>query len=116
MTQGKKMAISFVIYSALFAGNVSAFDQSFHPNHKFADRESIGPNFRSDLIIDEDKAAKVKTSEENLQIPSGVNPHNPSGANPNIRTGPDHRLYGTRPYNPSGTNHNIRVGPDRRVY
>ncbi|SFF26759.1 hypothetical protein [Nitrosomonas sp. Nm166] len=87
MTPGKKLTIALVICSAFFIGSASAFDQSFHPNHKFIDRESIGPNFRSDLVIDKDKAAREKTSEENLQIPSGINPHNPSEANPNIRTG-----------------------------
>ena len=85
MTQGKKLTLVSIICAVFFAGSASAFDQSFHPNHKFVDRESIGPNLRSDLIIDKDKAAKEKTSEENLQIPSGVNPNNPSGANPNIR-------------------------------
>ena len=85
MTQGKKLTLVSIICAVFFAGSAFAFDQSFHPSHKFVDRESIGPNLRSDLIIDKDKAAKEKTSEENLQIPSGVNPNNPSGANPNIR-------------------------------
>lgn len=87
MTQGKKLTLASIICAAFFTSGAFAFDQSFHPNHKFVDRESIGPNLRSDLVIDEAKAAKEKTSEENLQIPSGINPHNPSAANPNIRTG-----------------------------
>jgi hypothetical protein len=87
MTQGKKLTIASVICAAFFAGNALAFDQSFHPNHKFVERESIGPNFRTDLVIDQDKAAKVKTAEEEMRLPSGVNPQNPSGSNPNARLG-----------------------------
>ncbi|MCE7915350.1 MAG: hypothetical protein DYH15_11910 [Nitrosomonas sp. PRO4] len=83
----KKIAIMFVISTTFVAGSAIAFDQSFHPNHKFVERESIGPTLKSDLIIDKDKAAKVKTAEEEFLLPSGVNPGNPSGANPNTRLG-----------------------------
>ena len=99
MTEAKKLTIASIMFAAFFAGigNVHAFDETFHPNHKFVDRESIGPNLRSDLTIDQEKAAKVKTAEENMRLPSGVNPNNPSGANPNIITGPDSNKYLTGP-------------------
>ncbi len=87
MIQEKKLILAIAVGTILFAGSAFAFDKSFHPNHKFVDRESIGPNFKSDLIIDKEKAAKEKTAEEGMRIPSGVNPHNPSGSNPNSRIG-----------------------------
>ncbi len=88
MTQGKKLTIASIICAAFFASNAFSFNQSFHPNHEFVERESIGPNFRTDLVIDKEKAAKVKTAEEEMLLPSGINAHNhPSGANPNIRSG-----------------------------
>ena len=98
MTGTKKLMIASIMLAAFCMGsNAYAFDESFHPNHKFVDRESIGPNLRSDLTIDQEKAAKVKTAEENMRLPSGVNPNNPSGANPNIITGPDSNKYLTGP-------------------
>ncbi len=87
----KKIAITLFICAAFIAGGASAFDQSFHPNHKFVERESIGPNLNPDLVIDKDKAAKVKTAEEEFLLPSGVNPGNPSGANPNSRLGSEYK-------------------------
>ncbi len=93
MIQGRKLtlALATAVCAVFFAGSASAFDKSFHPNHKFVDRESIGPNFKSDLIIDKEKAAKEKTAEEGMRIPSGVNPHNASGSNPNSRIGSDRK-------------------------
>ena len=97
MTETKKLTIASIMFAAFFTGSAHAFDESFHPNHKFVDRESIGPNLRSDLMIDQEKAAKEKTAEENIRLPSGVNPNNPSGANPNVITGPDSNKYLTGP-------------------
>jgi hypothetical protein len=92
MIQGKILTIAIIICTVFFVGSVSAFDKSFHPNHQFVDRESIGPNFKTDFVIDKEKAAKVKTSEEEMQLPSGVMPSDPSPKNSNIPTGADRRL------------------------
>jgi len=92
MIQGKTLTVAIIMCTAFFAGSASAFDKSFHPNHQFVDRESIGPNFKSGYVIDKDKAAKTKTAEEEMQLPSGVNPNDPSPKNSNIRTGSDLRL------------------------
>ena len=92
MNQGKILAIAIIMCVAFFTGSASAFDKSFHPNHQFVDRESIGPNLKSGLVIDKDKAAKVKTAEEEMQLPSGVNPNDPSPKNSNIPTGSARRL------------------------
>ncbi len=93
MTQSKKLTITVIILSSvLSAGTALAFDRSFHPTHKFVEMESIGPEFKkSGYVLDQDKVAKEKTSEQNLQIPSGVNPHNPTGSNPNIKIGADRK-------------------------
>lgn len=92
MIQGKTLTIAIIFCIIFPAGNVFAFDKSFHPNHQFVDIESIGPNFKTGFIIDKDKAAKVKTSEEEMQLPSGVNPSDPSPKNSNIPTGSARRL------------------------
>lgn len=92
MTQGKTLAVAIIFCTACFASNVSAFDKSFHPNHQFVDRESIGPNFKTDFVIDKEKAAKAKTSEEEMQLPSGIVPSDPSPKNSNIPTGSARRL------------------------
>ncbi len=92
MIQRKILTIAIIFCTVLFAGNVSAFDKSFHPNHQFVDRESIGPNFKTDFVIDKEKAAKVKTSEEEMQLPSGIVPSDPSPKNSNIPTGSARRL------------------------
>lgn len=91
MIQGKQLTVAIAVCAAFFSGNALAFDKDFHPNHKIIDRESIGPNFKSDLIIDKEKAAKEKTAEEGMRLPSGVNPHNPSGSNPNSKIGSDRK-------------------------
>ncbi|HLP81823.1 MAG TPA: hypothetical protein VK141_07530 [Nitrosomonas sp.] len=91
MIQGKQLTVAIAVCAVFFSGNVLAFDKDFDPNHKIIDRESIGPNFKSDLIIDKEKAAKEKTAEEGMRLPSGVNPQNPSGSNPNNRIGSDRK-------------------------
>mgnify|MGYP003391130688 len=91
MNQGKTLTLVITLCAAAFSGSAVAFDKSFHPNHQFVDRESIGPNFKTDLVIDKDKAAKVKTAQEELQLPSGVNPYDPSPKNSNIPTGSNRR-------------------------
>ncbi len=92
MTQSKKSALAVIILSStMLASNAMAFDRSFHPNHKFVEMESIGPELKSGYVLDQEKAAKEKSSEQNLQIPSGINPHNPTGSNPNIKVGADRK-------------------------
>ena len=68
MIQGKQLTIAIAVCAAFFSGNALAFDKDFHPNHKIIDRESIGPNFKSDLIIDKEKAAKEKNSRRRHEI------------------------------------------------
>lgn len=92
MSQGKILTIAAIMYMAFFTGSAFAFDKSFHPNHQFVAMESIGPNLKPDLIIDKEKAAKTKTAEEEMQLPSGVSPINPSPSNSNIPTGAARRL------------------------
>ncbi|GEM_PF-7133199 len=92
MNQGKILTLAIIMCIAFFTGSAYAFDKSFHPNHQFVDRESIGPKLKSDLVIDKDKAAKVKTAEEEMQLPSGVVPSDPSPKNSNIPTGAARRL------------------------
>ena len=93
MFQGKQLTLGIIIIcAAFFAGSASAFDKSFDPNHQFVDRESIGPNYKTGFVIDKDKAAKVKTAEEELQLPSGGNPNDPSPKNSNIPSGAARRL------------------------
>lgn len=92
MNQGKILTIVATMYIAFFTGSAFAFDKSFHPNHQFVERESIGPNLKPDLIIDKEKAAKVKTAEEEMQLPSGVVASDPSPKNSNIPTGAARRM------------------------
>lgn len=92
MIQGKTLTVAIIFCAVFFASNALAFDKSFHPNHKFVDRESIGPNFKTGFVIDKEKAAKVKTSEEEMQLPSGIVPSDPSPKNTNIPTGSARRL------------------------
>ncbi|WP_348225602.1 hypothetical protein [Nitrosomonas sp. Is79A3] len=92
MILSKILTIAIIICTVFFAGSASAFDKAFHPNHQFVDRESIGPNFKTGFVIDKEKAAKVKTSEEEMQLPSGVNPSDPSPKNSNIPAGAARRL------------------------
>ncbi len=88
MTTSKKLPIAVIILSSIiFTNNALAFDRSFHPAHKFVEMESIGPELKSGYVLDQEKVAKEKSSEQNLQIPSGINPHNPTGSNPNIKVG-----------------------------
>ena len=91
MIQGKQLTVAIAVCAAFLSGNALAFDKDFHPKHKIIERESIGPNFKSELIIDKEKAAKEKTAEEGMRLPSGVNPQNPSGSNPNSRIGSDRK-------------------------
>lgn len=92
MNQGKILTIAIIMYMAFFTGSAFAFDKSFHPNHQFVERESIGPNLKPGLVIDKEKAAKVKTAEEEMQLPSGIVPSDPSPKNSNIPTGAARRL------------------------
>ncbi|QOJ24075.1 MAG: hypothetical protein HRU78_10825 [Gammaproteobacteria bacterium] len=92
MIQGKTLAIAIIFCTAFFVSNVFAFDKSFHPNHQFVDKESIGPNFKTGFVIDKEKAAKTKTSEEEMQLPSGIVSSDPSPKNSNIPTGSARRL------------------------
>ena len=92
MIQRKTLTVAIIFCAVFFASNALASDESFHPNHKFVDRESIGPNFKTGFVIDKEKAAKVKTSEEEMQLPSGVNPSDPSPKNSNIPAGAARRL------------------------
>lgn len=93
MTQSKKSTLAVIILSStILAGNAMAFDRSFHPAHKFIEMDSIGPEFKnSGYVLDQEKVAKEKSSEQNLQIPSGINPHNPTGSNPNLKVGADRK-------------------------
>ncbi|MDV6341132.1 hypothetical protein R2103_05050 [Nitrosomonas sp. Is24] len=92
MMQGKTLTVVIIFCAVFFASNVFAFDKAFHPNHQFIERESIGPNFKTGFVIDQEKAAKVKTSEEEMQLPSGIVPSDPSPKNSNIPTGSARRL------------------------
>lgn len=93
MIKLKALTIAATVCTACYAGNVLAFDKSFHPNHQFVERESIGPSFEPGYILDEEKAAETKTAEEYMQLPSEpVIPSDPSPKNSNIPSGEELRL------------------------
>lgn len=93
MNELKALTIAITMCAAFYAGNVLAFDKSFHPNHQFVDQESIGPNFETGYILDKEKAAETKTAEEYMQLPSEeVVPSDPTPKNSNIPKGAERRL------------------------
>lgn len=86
MTQVKKIAITSFMGAILFAGSAFAIEREYvdygkyidFSNHRFIGFEAIGPAPRTDLILDQEKVAITKSSEENLQLPSGINSISPS--------------------------------------
>lgn len=86
MTQVKKIATASLVGAILLSGSAFAIereyvDQSKYVDfyaHRFIGFEPIGPTPRTDLVLDQEKVAQTKSSEENLQLPSGINPVNPS--------------------------------------
>ncbi len=93
MNKLKALTIAATVCTACYAANVFAFDKAFHPNHQFTEQESIGPDFETGYILDEEKAAETKTAEEYMQLPSEqVIPSDPSPKNSNIPTGAERRL------------------------
>ena len=86
ITQGKKIAITSFISAVLFASSAFAIERENVDdgkyidffNHRFIGFEAIGPAPRTDLILDQEKVAQTKSSEENFRLPSGINPVSPS--------------------------------------
>ncbi|HQU98762.1 MAG TPA: hypothetical protein PLV19_04230 [Nitrosomonas sp.] len=86
MTHVKKIATASLIGAVLFAGSAFAIEREYVDQgkyidfyaHRFPGFEAIGPTPRTDLILDQEKVAQTKSSEENFKLPSGINPVNPS--------------------------------------
>ena len=81
MTHVKKIATASLIGAVLFAGSAFAIEREYVDQGKYIDfyaHRAIGPTPRTDLILDQEKVAQTKSSEENFKLPSGINPVNPS--------------------------------------